>query len=62
MISFGNFFTSSEKYSDFWEDTKEVKFLVDNMLFKLVKYLRNVGIDTAYVKNPDKNLLVDLSL
>lgn len=32
------------------------------MLFKLVKYLRNVGIDTAYIKHTDKNLLVDLSL
>lgn len=31
------------------------------MLYKLVKYLRNVGIDTAYIKNVDKNLLIDLS-
>lgn len=32
------------------------------MLFKLVKYLRNVGFDAAYIKNTDRNLLIDLSI
>ncbi|KRX02977.1 WD40-repeat-containing domain [Pseudocohnilembus persalinus] len=61
MITVDNIFSSSEQYKDFWENPRNVKFLVDNMLYKLVKYLRNVGIDTAYIKNVDKNLLIDLS-
>lgn len=31
----------------------KIKFLVDNMLLKLVKYLRNSGIDAAYIKDKD---------
>eukprot|EP01016_Furgasonia_blochmanni_P016757 TRINITY_DN1977_c0_g2_i1.p1 TRINITY_DN1977_c0_g2~~TRINITY_DN1977_c0_g2_i1.p1 ORF type:complete len:331 (-),score=81.01 TRINITY_DN1977_c0_g2_i1:99-1091(-) len=31
------------------------KFLIDNMLFKLAKYMRNVGIDAEY--KPDRNKL-----
>ena len=32
------------------------------MIQKLVKYLRNVGIDTIYIPRKDNNLLIDLAL
>lgn len=62
MIYKNDCFKSAEKYNYIWEKPQELKFLVDNMLYKLVKYLRNVGFDAAYIKNPDRNLLIDLSL
>jgi len=28
---------------------KQLKFVIDNMLYKLAKFLRNIGVDTEYL-------------
>ncbi|KAL4475124.1 hypothetical protein ABPG74_001820 [Tetrahymena malaccensis] len=57
-------FTYTKENEHFFKkkNTTEIKFLIDNMLFKLVKYLRNSGIDAAYITEKDYQLLQDLSL
>ena len=62
MIERDGVFISSKKYEYFYINSKNIKFIVDTMLFKLVKFLRNVGIDTAYLAHTDANLLIDLAL
>jgi hypothetical protein len=47
-------FKSGLEYEYIWKGNDgEKKFIVDNMLFKLVKYFRNIGIDTAYTGSSD---------
>jgi len=36
-------------------------FVVDNMLLKLAKYLRNMGFDCEYVKESDKEKLLKVA-
>ncbi len=62
MVFIEGKFSCSQKYDHIWNHSNEKKFIVDNMLFKLVKYLRNIGVDTAYISQKDPNLLIDLSL
>ena len=62
MIERDGVFISSKKYEYFYQNPSKIKFVVDTMLFKLVKFLRNVGIDTAYLAHSDANLLIDLAL
>jgi len=49
VIIVENKFKYNTKFAHFFENPKNVKFLLDSMLYKLVKYLRNVGIDSIYV-------------
>lgn len=49
-------FYADEKYANFYSDSDNLKFLVDNMAMKLSKYMRNIGLDAEYlsVKNHDE--------
>jgi len=54
-------FIADEKYKDFYEDPKNIKFLIDNMAYKLAKYMRNVGLDAEYLAEKDHNNLIELA-
>lgn len=53
-------FTVAEKYR-YISQKNELKFVVDNMLNKLVRDMRNVGIDTEFVSEKDYEQLETIS-
>lgn len=50
----GNFCCSKE-YEHFYKNKSEknAKFIMDNMMGRLAKFFRNLGIDTEYLKEKD---------
>ncbi|KAL4503815.1 hypothetical protein ABPG73_017558 [Tetrahymena malaccensis] len=59
-LQIGEFFKYSKR-SECYFQNKQPKFIVDNMLYKLVKYLRNSGIDSAFLQDKNYKLICDLS-
>ncbi|EAR93672.2 3'-5' exonuclease (macronuclear) [Tetrahymena thermophila SB210] len=59
-LQVGNFFKYSNRTENFFKN-KQPKFIVDNMLYKLVKYLRNSGIDSTFLQDKNYKLICDLS-
>ena len=54
-------FYAAEKYAIWYADTTKIKFLVDNMAFKLAKYMRNLGLDAEYQDTKDHQALTELA-
>jgi len=54
-------FKAGKQYADFYENKTELKFLVDNMLHKLVMYMRNVGLDAEFLPDKDHKVLSELA-
>ncbi|KAL4512061.1 hypothetical protein ABPG72_005063 [Tetrahymena utriculariae] len=59
-LQIGNFFKYSKRSESYFKN-KQPKFIVDNMLYKLVKYLRNSGIDSTFLQDKNYKLICDLS-
>jgi len=54
-------FFSDRAYESFFMNPDSIRFLVDNMCFKLAKYMRNIGQDTEYFPEKDFDKITELA-
>jgi len=54
-------FYSHRAYESFFVNSDSIRFLVDNMCYKLAKYMRNLGQDTEYFPEKDFEKITELA-